>query len=63
MRYALKMENFNAKKIRLQTRYLKNLILEINTYLHEHSESEQAAEAKDRKLFAEKKLPELEELL
>lgn len=52
-----------TKKIRLQARYLKSLIGEINNYLRDHSDNEKAKEAEDRKRYAEKKLKELEEQL
>lgn len=52
-----------TKKIKLQVRYLKNLIGEINGYLNDHGDGEKAKEAKERKIFAEKKLEELQEQL
>ncbi|VAW89561.1 hypothetical protein MNBD_GAMMA17-615 [hydrothermal vent metagenome] len=52
-----------TKKIRLQARYLKSLIGEINSYLRDHSDSEKAKEAEGRKHYAEKKLKELKEQL
>ncbi|MCF6259274.1 MAG: hypothetical protein L3J98_03790 [Gammaproteobacteria bacterium] len=52
-----------TKKIRLQARYLKSLIGEIDNYLRNHSDSEKTKEAEDRKRYAEKKLEELKEQL
>ncbi|MCF6263860.1 MAG: hypothetical protein L3J24_09785 [Xanthomonadales bacterium] len=52
-----------TKKINLRIRYLKSLIGEINGYLNDHADGEKAEEAKERKLYAEKKLQELQEQL
>jgi len=52
-----------TKKINLRVRYLKSLIGEINGYLSDHGDGEKAKEAKERKIFAEKKLLELQEQL
>ncbi|MCF6262654.1 MAG: hypothetical protein L3J24_03590 [Xanthomonadales bacterium] len=52
-----------TKKINLRVRYLKSLIGEINGYLNDHGDGEKAEEAKERKLYAEKTLQELQEQL
>jgi hypothetical protein len=50
-------------KIKLKVRYLRGMIGEINAYLRDHSNAENAKEAKDRKLYAEKKIEEIEKQL
>jgi len=53
----------NAEKLELKQRYLNDMIGEINGYLRDYPNGYKAAEAKDRKAMAEKKLKEYEKLL
>ena len=53
----------NAKKIHLKVRYLRSMIGEINGYLRDHPDGTKATEAKERKVYAEKKIKEYEPLL
>ena len=50
----------NTPKIKLQVRYLKKMLGSINVYLRDHENGANSVEAKDRKLFALKKIEELQ---
>lgn len=57
-------DKFNQyKKISTKARFLRDVIREANNYLHDHPEGLHAAEAQERKTFAEAKLEEYKELL
>jgi hypothetical protein len=53
----------SAEKIHLKVRYLRSMIGEINGYLRDHPDGTKAKEAKERKVYAEKKIKEYEPLL
>jgi hypothetical protein len=50
-------------KISLKARYLRDMIGEVNAYLRDFPDGKKAAEALERKGYAEKKLPEYEKQL
>lgn len=52
-----------ATKLKLQARYLRNVIREVNGYLQNHPKGSKVGDANKRKSFAEKKLKEIEKLL
>lgn len=52
-----------AEKLALKSRFLNELLGEINGYLNEFPDGQKAAEAKERKKHAEDKLKEYEKLL
>ena len=53
----------NATKNHLKVSYLRGMIGEINGYLRDFPNGYKAAEAKERKAFAQKKINEYEPLL
>lgn len=52
-----------AKKLHLKVRYLRGMLGEINGYLRDHPDGRKVEEAKQRQVFAEKKIKEYEPLL
>jgi len=52
----------NAKKNHVKVKHLRSMIGEINGYLRDHPDSKKAAEAKQRKIYAEQKIKEYEPL-
>lgn len=52
-----------AEKLTLQQRYLREMMAAINGYLDNHPQGDRAADAAERKNFAEEKLKEIEKML